>query len=209
MASPLPGASQVRATLLGVSGPELDTLVAAARAGGGWAFGRLWERLSPVVHAYVRGLGARDPDDMTSEVFLAAFRRIGRFEGDGQAFRSWLFTIAHHKAVDGWRRGAANREVLTDELEDRRVAPSAEDDAFARLSGAAVRDLLATLTGDQRSVLLLRVVGELTLEETAAVVGKPVGAVKALQHRALQRLRRQMTDEAVSRGPGDAIARST
>jgi RNA polymerase sigma-70 factor (ECF subfamily) len=192
-----------------VTGQELDLLVGAARAGGGWAFGRLWEQLSPVVHAYVRGLGARDPDDTTSEVFLAAFRRIQRFEGDGRAFRSWLFTIAHHKVVDGWRRGAATREVPTDVLEDRRVVPSAEDDALTRLSGAAVHELLSTLTGDQRSVLLLRVIGELTLEETAAVVGKPVGAVKALQHRGLQRLRRLVADEAVSPRSSDAIARST
>jgi RNA polymerase sigma-70 factor (ECF subfamily) len=209
MASPLPDASQGHATLLRVTGPELDLLVAAARAGGGWAFGRLWEEISPVVHAYVRGLGAADPDDTTSEVFLAAFRRIGRFEGDGRAFRSWLFTIAHHKAVDGWRRGAATREVPTDRVEDRRTAPSAEDAALDRLSGETVHELLATLTREQRSVVLLRVVGELSLEETAAVVGKPVGAVKALQHRALLRLRRHMIDQAVSTGAPDAIAGPT
>jgi RNA polymerase sigma-70 factor (ECF subfamily) len=209
MASPLPEASRARATLLRVSGPELDLLVAAARAGGGWAFGRLWEQLSPTVHAYVRGLGVRDPDDTTSEVFLAAFRRIEQFDGDGRAFKSWLFTIAHHKVVDSWRRGTAVREVPTDRLDDRRTAPSAEDAALDRLSGGTVHELLATLTGDQRSVLLLRVLGELSLEETARVVGKPVGAVKSLQHRALQRLRRRMIDEAVSPGSSEAIAGST
>jgi RNA polymerase sigma-70 factor (ECF subfamily) len=209
MASPLPVASAGRATLLRVTGPDLDALVAAACAGGGWAFGRIWEQLSPVVHGYVRGLGVRDPDDTTSEVFLAAFRRIDRFDGDGAAFRSWLFTIAHHKVVDGWRRGAAAREVPADALEDGRAVASAEDQALARLSGDAVVAMLRTLTPEQRSVVLLRVVGELSLEETAAVVGKPVGAVKALQHRALQRLRRQLSDEGVSRTSPDAIARST
>jgi RNA polymerase sigma-70 factor (ECF subfamily) len=185
---------------------ELDRLVDAARAGGGWAFGRLWQELSPVVEAYVRARGARDPDDTTSEVFLAVFRAIDRFAGDGRAFRSWLFTIAHHKAVDSWRRGPATREFPTDEVEDGRSAPSAEDDAMARLSGSAVEDLLLrTLTPDQHAVLLLRVVAELTLEETSAVVGKPVGAVKALQHRALRRLRREIAGRPISQDEARAM----
>lgn len=188
---------------------DLDLLVDAARAGGGWAFGRLWEQLSPAVHAYVRGRGATDPDDTTSEVFLAAFTRIDRFQGDGRDFRSWLFTIAHHKAVDAVRRGARPREVPTDEALDLGpLAASAEDDALSRLADQAVLRLLDTLTPDQRSVLLLRVIGDLSLEETARVVGRPVGAVKALQHRALARLRREISREAVSPGGSTTIAGS-
>lgn len=176
--------------------PSLDLLVEAARAGGGWAFGRLWTELSPVVHGYVRARGARDPDDVTSEVFLAAFTRIGRFTGDGRAFRSWLFTIAHHKSVDDIRQ--APREQAHEVIDDGRRAASAEDDALARLGTYAAIGSLAGLTQDQRAVLLLRVIGELSLEETAGALGKPVGAVKALQHRALARLRK---DLAASRAP--------
>ncbi|HEX6935995.1 MAG TPA: sigma-70 family RNA polymerase sigma factor [Actinomycetes bacterium] len=188
--------------------PELDLLVDAARAGGGWAFGRLWEELSPVVHAYVRARGARDPDDTTSEVFLAAFTRLDRFDGDGRAFRSWLFTIAHHKAVDSVRRGPGAHEVPSAEVLDGRTVGSAEDSALARLGGDEALRLLDVLTPEQRSVILLRVVGDLSLEETAAVVGRPVGAVKALQHRALARLRRETSSEAVSRDVPGAIAGS-
>lgn len=191
-----------------MASPELDLLVDAARAGGDWAFGRLWEELSPVVHAYVRGRGARDPDDTTSEVFLAAFTRIDRFSGDGRAFRSWLFTIAHHKAADSVRRGAGRREVPTDRVLDGPPAPSAEDSVLARLGDRDAMLLLETLTRDQRSVLLLRVVAELSLEETASVVGRPVGAVKSLQHRALARLRREISARPVSPAGPAAIARS-
>lgn len=192
-----------------MTGHDLDLLVDAARAGGGWAFGRLWEQLSPVVHAYVRGRGATDPDDTTSEVFLAAFTRIDRFHGDGRDFRSWLFTIAHHKAVDAVRRGARPREVPTGgALDLGPLAASAEDEALSRLGDQAALRLLDLLTSDQRSVLLLRVVGDLSLEETARVVGRPVGAVKALQHRALARLRREISREAVSPGGSSTIAGS-
>src|SRR3954447_11842587 len=94
-----------------VSETDLDLLVDAARASGRWAFGRLWEELSPAVAAYLRRRGVRDAEDVTSDVFLAAFRGIAGFEGDGAAFRAWLFTIAHHKGVDFIRRGPHAHEV--------------------------------------------------------------------------------------------------
>jgi RNA polymerase sigma-70 factor (ECF subfamily) len=193
---------------------ELDLLVAAARSGGGWAFGRLWAQLAPAVAAYLRGRGVRDADDVTSDVFLAAFRGIRGFQGDGVAFRSWLFTIAHHKGVDAHRRPAASREVLVDAIgageghgldEDR--ARSAEDVAMEQIAGDRAVRHLAILTDDQRAVLLLRVVADLSLAETADVLGKPVGAVKALQHRALARLRADLG--AVSPEPGGAMGRVT
>jgi len=188
-------------------GPELDLLVTAARAGGSWAFAALWEELAPVVLGYVRARGAPEPEDVTSEVFLAAFARIGSFAGDGRAFRSWLFTIAHHKAVDAVRRPA--RDVPAGVLDDGRTTGSAEDEALARLGDANARRLLAVLTDDQRDVLLLRVIGDLSLEETAAVLGRPVGAVKSLQHRALGRLRKKVaaptSAAAVSRDTAAAI----
>ena len=187
---------------------ELDLLLAAARAAGARPFGRLWELLAPVVAAYVRRRGVHDVDDVTSEVFLAAFRGIERFDGDGSAFRAWLFTIAHHKAVDAARRPAPVLVVdavgAESELLDRRTARSAEDEALDRAGGAAAVSSLDVLTADQREVLLLRVVADLSLAETAQVLGKPVGAVKALQHRALARLR-----TAVSPDPRAAMWRVT
>ena len=189
-----------------MTGEQLDLWVEAARAGGAWAFGHLWEALSPTVHGYVRGRGAPDPDDITSEVFLAAFQRLDSFEGNGAQFRSWLFTIAHHKAVDAVRRGPAVRERLVDDVLDDRTVASAESDALDRLGDDAVRGLLDLLTDQQREVVLLRVVGELTLEETAQVVGRPVGSVKQLQRRGLARLRRNITSPAVPSAPDAAIA---
>ncbi len=196
---------------------ELDLLVDAARTGGGWAFGRLWELLAPAVAAYLRGRGVRDADDVTSEVFLAAFRRLDSFDGDGDHFRAWLFTIAHHKGVDAMRRRQSRERLVdpmdgtaADELAGGRVARSAEDEALDRLGGSDARRLLDDFTEDQRAVLLFRVVADLSLAETAMVLDKPVGAVKALQHRALARLRRAMSDEeAVSPDARGTLGRVT
>jgi RNA polymerase sigma-70 factor, ECF subfamily len=189
-----------------MTGEDLDLWVDAARAGGGWAYALLWQALSPGVLGYVRGRAVPDADDVTSEVFLAAFQRIGQFEGDGPAFRSWLFTIAHHKAVDAVRRGPAVREQLTEHVHDDRTTASAEHDALSRLGDEAVRDLLDLLTDDQRDVVLLRVVGDLSLEQTAHVLGKPVGSVKQLQRRGLARLRRNLVAAPVTSPAAEAIA---
>jgi RNA polymerase sigma factor (sigma-70 family) len=189
-----------------MTGEQLDVWVDAARAGGTWAFGHLWESLSPTVHGYVRGRGVPDPDDTTSEVFLAAFQRLDSFEGDGAQFRAWLFTIAHHKAVDAVRRGPAVREQLMEAVDDDRPVASAETAALDRLGDDAVRELLDQLTDEQREVVLLRVVGELSLAETAQVVGRPVGSVKQLQRRGLARLRKNLSSPAVTSAPPAAIA---
>jgi RNA polymerase sigma-70 factor (ECF subfamily) len=184
---------------------DIDLLVDAARAGGGWAFERLWAALSPQVAGYLRARGVPEPDDVTSEVFLAAFRGIDRFTGDGRAFRTWLFTIAHHKGVDAFR--SAPREWATQDVDDGRVWPSAEDVALDELAAEDVAALFARLSDDQRAVLVLRIVGELTLAEVAIALGKPVGAVKSLQHRGLARLRKMIAREPVSPDEPDAMTR--
>jgi RNA polymerase sigma-70 factor (ECF subfamily) len=176
--------------------PEhLDTLVAAARAGGDWAFERLWLDLSPRVAGYLRGRGVPDPEDVTSEVFLAAFQKVGAFDGDGAAFRSWLFTVAHHKAVDVLRRsGRGPGTEPYDPVDDPRQAASAEWHALAAIEDDEIRALLATLSPDQTDVMLLRVLGGLTLPEVARATGRSLGAVKQLQRRAVAQLGRRLAE---------------
>ena len=178
--------------------PRDSDLVAAARAGHAWALTEIWQRHAPAVIGYLRGRGAAEPEDLTSEVFLGVFERLPRFHGDDNDLRAFVFTIAHHKLVDDIRRRARRGDSAPYDAEgDGRTTGSAEDDALDRLGDERVRELLATLSEEQRDVLLLRVVADLSLEQTAAALGKRVGAVKALQHRALGALRRLM-EQAVS-----------
>jgi RNA polymerase sigma factor (sigma-70 family) len=176
-------------------GPAFHDVLVAAQAGAGWARTRLYESLAPVVAGYLRAQGVRDPSDLTSDVFVAVLTGLHSFQGDEGRFRSWVFTIAHRKLVDGWRSGNGPAPIMP----GAPLAPAAEDLAFARLGDQRVRDLLALLTDDQRQVLALRVIADLSLEQVAELLGKPVGAVKALQHRALATLRRKIAGEAVSR----------
>jgi RNA polymerase sigma-70 factor (ECF subfamily) len=183
----------------------MDDAVAAARAGDPAAFGLLWRELSPRVAAYLRSHGVADAEDVTSDVFLAVFRQMERFSGAGAAFRALVFTVAHRRQVD-WHRQRTRRGTWLglDEAGVDPAGPSAESAALGLLADEHVLAVLATLTPDQRSVLALRVVADLSLEETAAVLGKDLGAVKSLQHRALSRLRRKLSPEPY---PGDALAR--
>lgn len=168
----------------------LDDLVVAARAGGGWAFGQLWEQLAPKVRGYLLTRGAREPDDLTSEVFLQAFRALSTFDGDGEAFKRWLFTIAHRRLVDDLRaRARRGVDAVFDSEHDPRQVSSAEDDALERQFPGHLRQLLHQLTPDQREVLLLRVLGDLSPEEVADVSGRGVAATKSLLRRAAETLR--------------------
>jgi RNA polymerase sigma-70 factor (ECF subfamily) len=173
-------------------------LVAAARRGESWALTQIWTTYAPAVAGYLRGRGASEPDDLTSDVFLAVFERISRFHGDANDLRAFVFTVAHHRLVDDLRRRSRRGTAVPyDAATDERLSSSAEEAALARVQTEGVREMLAQLSEDQREVLLLRVIGDLSLEQTADALGKRVGAVKALQHRALAALRRIM-DQAVS-----------
>lgn len=175
-------------------GPAFDQILAAAQANAGWAFTRLYQELAPAVAGYLRSQGATDAEDLTSEVFLGVFNALGSFSGTEAQFRSWVFTIAHRRLVDH-RRSRARRPT-TDSLDASGASaevgesPAAEDDALARLGRERVQRLLAELSDDQRDVLALRVVADMTVEQVAEALGKRPGAVKALQRRAWTRCAR-------------------
>jgi RNA polymerase sigma-70 factor (ECF subfamily) len=178
---------------------ELAVLLAAARDGSPAAFEGIYRELAAPVASYLRWSGAGDVNGLTNEVMANVHRGLPRFRGDWSAFRSWVFTIAHHRLVDD-RRAQRRRPVVARELTDTEVGVGhAEEDVLLHLGDERVAELLATLSSDQRDVLLLRVVADLALEDAADALGKSIGAVKSLQHRALATLRRQLSVEVIER----------
>ncbi len=172
--------------------------LAAARDGDARACAQIYEDLKRPVVAYVQMRGAVDPDDVTSEVFLCVFRDLDRFSGDEVDFRAWVFTIAHRRVLDAWRKRA--RRPLQTRLRAQLdvVGGDAEEEAMANAGLREVDRLLSHLTPEQREVVLLRVIADLPLDHVAAVTGRSVGSVKALQHRALSALRRTLRRAPVS-----------
>ena len=177
---------------------EFDTVLAAARAGSPRAFTRIFTALAPVVDAYMRAQGASEPEDLTSEVFLAVLRNLGSFDGDEPGFRSWVFTIAHRRLVDE-RRRAGRRPVPAPlaEAPDRPAPDDVEATVVDSLAAERVRALCEQLSVDQRDVLLMRLLGPLTIDEIAALMGRTRGSVKALQRRGLVAMSRVIEREGV------------
>jgi RNA polymerase sigma-70 factor (ECF subfamily) len=150
------------------------------------------------VLGYLRAQRARDPEDLTGEVFLQVVRDLHRFDGDEGEFRAWVFTITRNRAVDEGRRRARRPVDLAPE--GPVVADESADVTTLVLDRAAetrVRHLIEQLRPDQRDVLLLRILGDLTVEETATAIGKSTGAVKALQRRGLAAVERALVKEGV------------
>lgn len=175
---------------------DLERDVAAAQAGSARAFERLYRELAPTVASYLRWHGVADVAASTNEVLAHVHRNLHRFSGDAAGFRSWVFTIAHHRMVDE-RRAAGRRPVTAGDVTEELLTGDAEADALAALGEDRLRELLELLSPDQREVILLRVVADLSLEDTAAALGKRRGAVKSLQHRALAALRRALEREGM------------
>ena len=167
---------------------EFASILEAARAGAEWAWSRLYADLAGPVRGYASLRGAPDPDDIVGDTFLQVARNLTRFEGEYEGFRSWVFMVAHHRVVDDRRKRGRRREDPVPVLPDRGGGRDVESEALAALATAGVLEALEALSPDQRSVVALRFVADLSLRDTAEILGKRVGAVKSLQKRALDRL---------------------
>lgn len=153
-------------------------------------FGAAYRSFAGPVQGYLKARGVDDPEAVTQDVFLAFYPKISGLTGGIQGAKSLIFSIAHARMVDYYRRLERRPQLSPyDPRHDARTTPSAEDHAV-ELTGAAA-DMLAGLSDEHQEVLALRVVADLSIEQVAAVMGKSTGAIKQLQRRALQNLKAQ------------------
>ncbi len=136
-------------------------------------------------------------EDLTAEVFLRFVEGVGTYQDRNVPLLAWLYQIAHARLVDHYRQ---NQRVGTaSDLESANL--SVEDDVDGNLMKSyqkeKVQEALTTLKDDQRQVLLLRFIEGYNLQQTAEALGKTIGAVKVIQHRALQALNRTLTKQGV------------
>lgn len=166
----------------------------AARGGDPYACRWVWDRYAGQIRAFLLARGTPDADEVVNDVFVAAFTGVGGFVGGEPEFRAWLYRVARNKRVDAIR--AHERRPTPTDSPSRlsSTQPDAESEAVAAVVDEEVRDVLASLTPDQRDVVVLRFLADLTLEQTAMALDKPVGAVKSLQHRAIDQLRKKFVD---------------
>lgn len=177
-------------------GSGFDSVLDAAKAGADWAWSVIYHDLAGQVLGYLRSHGTYEPEDRLADVFLQLARNIGTFTGDENAFRSWVFMVAHHRVIDERRWWSRHKEQPTgDDREIETVsdpAPSAGEEAITNLDTEHVHTLLQELSPGQRDALSLRIIAGLTTSEIAVILRKRPGAVKALQRRGLNALRKKM-----------------
>jgi RNA polymerase sigma-70 factor, ECF subfamily len=137
---------------------------------------------------------------VVGETFVNVVRSIDRFEGTEIAFRAWVFAIARNEATDELRRVIRHPSApaSVEELEAHGPRGDVEREAMEALVSDRIRRLLEALTADQRDVLLLRIIGGLSIDQVATVVGRRSGAVKMLQARGLAAIRREILRGAVT-----------
>lgn len=177
---------------------DFHRLLDAAKCGDERAWTEIYDWLAPVVVGYLRAKGAADPEDAASEVFLQVVRDVDSFAGSSSGFRSWVFSIAHHRMIDQARWNQRRPAVPTEDGVLRSLCPTEawEADATDNLATWELQRLFERATPDQQEVLVLRFVVGLTMGEIAEVLDKKLGAVKALQRRGLEAVR-EAVDEGV------------
>lgn len=191
--------STVRRPTADSDSARMMDLVERAQAGEADAFGRLYDQYSDTVYRYIyyRVGGKATAEDLTSETFLRALRRISTFTWQGRDFGAWLVTIARNLVADHFKSSRFRLEVTTGEMLDaNEVERSPEDSVLESLSNAALLQAVRRLNPQQQECVTLRFLQGLSVAETARVMGKNEGAIKTLQYRAVRTLARLLPDDA-------------
>jgi RNA polymerase sigma-70 factor (ECF subfamily) len=166
-------------------------LIQRAQKGDRQAFAALYERYQPAIFNYLY-YRFDDPDcaeELTCEVFARMVKNIRGYQDWGQPFLAWLYTIARNLRIDYYRECDKAELVELDETLSIQDHDPMERLDF-HLKADCLKKVLRFLTEDQQFVILAKFVEERSNVEIAALMEKPEGAIKSLQHRALATLRR-------------------
>lgn len=187
--------------------PELDerTLIKRAVKRDREAFGALYNKHVSRVYRHIYYMVGNPPEaeDLTAQAFLQAWQAIERYQIRGAPFVSWLMRIAHNLGVSHLRSRKPSTE-LPETLVDRSRDGNPDDVLQRQADGDRVREAILRLREEHRRVIILRFVQDLAYREVAEIVGKSVPAVRVIQHRALNALRKQMQLDEEQRAAANA-----
>lgn len=171
-------------------------LVAQAIQGDERSFTGLYDRYYDRIyrHLYYRVGRAEDAEDLTQQVFLQAWRALGRYRQGATPFVAWLFTIAHNAVISFYRRNKGVYALETD-LTERPGPDAVEEPIETRLELERARRVMARLKPEHQLVLSMRFLENLEYRDIGLALGKTEGNVRVIQHRALHELRRLMESE--------------
>ena len=180
-----------RASTEVLAGPDVWALVHRAQEGDAEAFGGIYDLYVSMVFRYVSSrVGDRTTaEDVTSETFVRALRRIDSLSFQGRDVGAWLGTIARNIVLDHVKSSRYRLEVATADMRDADlVTDGPEDEVVQQLTNQQLLACVQQLGSEQQECIVLRFLHGFSVSETAQIMGKRDGAIKALQHRAVRRL---------------------
>lgn len=188
---------------------EMWALVQRTQAGDVEAFGLLYDHYCGTVYRYVYfRCGKPDlAEDLTSEVFYRALKRIDSFTWQGRDFASWLITIARNIVADHfksantrltWLSGFSDQVGGLEKEQDPHPEGRPQDTVVDHISNLELLTAVKALNDEQQECIVLRFLMGYTIPETAQVMDKNAGAIKALQYRAIRALARALPDLAAA-----------
>lgn len=178
-----------------------DKIVSAAVKGNSQAFGLLYDRYQPMIYRFVAVKVSRreDAEDLTHQVFLSAWQNIAGYRDLGHPFSSWLYRIARNQVIDHYRSRKMTEISLEASDFENLVAPIAGKlDLSQKFAIETILKAMKSLKSDYQDVLAMRFVEDLSVRETAKAMERSEGAVKVLQHRALQELQKSLKDSSLA-----------
>lgn len=173
---------------------ELEGYLVAAQKGDPAAFEMIWKNLNPRISRYaaVQCYGSSlDYEEVVSEAWISVAKDISKFKGDFAAFRSWVYALTRNRLIDGVRkrdRQVKNGGDVT-ELNIEDSAPAMEELIESDEAVKSIVQRINQLPKAQAEIVMLRIVADLTVPETAKVVSKSENTVRVLCHRGLTTLR--------------------
>ena len=177
-------------------------IVTRAQGGDAEAFGQLYDRYVDVVYRYIQYRVANSAlaEDLTSETFLRALRRITSYTWQGRDFGAWLVTIARNLIADHYKSGRYRLELATSDLVEAgadRSEDGPEDEVLTGITNGVLLEAVKRLNAEQQECIALRFLQGMSVAETAQIMGKNEGAIKALQYRAVKSLSRLLPQDLV------------
>lgn len=165
-------------------------LVFSAKRGDKDSFGKLYQKYLDGIYRYIYfRLSQRreEAEDLTETVFLKAWKSLDTYSENN--FRAWLYKIAHNLTIDYFKK-EGRRVTLTEEIID--MKQNIEEKILVKDEIESLEKALNILNDDQKAVFTMRYIEDLSNREIAFALGKKEEAIRAIQHRALKKLRKVM-----------------
>jgi len=171
-------------------------LVEQAKQGDASSFGDLYDHYVQPIYRFIllKVSSGEEAQDLTHDVFMKAWRTLPNFQERGFPFSSWLYKIARNRVIDHYRTKKPNtslEDFLQVESEEFLEGARFETEFDIKIAVTEVKKAMKSLTEEQQDVILMKYVEELEIYEIAKILDKKEGAVRVIQHRALEKLKKK------------------